>query len=39
MRRAYRALGAEGRLEVDRFEGGHEWSGRRAYPLLEQVLG
>lgn len=39
MRRAYRALGAEDRLEVDRFDGGHEWSGRRAYPLLEQVLG
>src|SRR6478735_7799165 len=34
MRRAYRALGAEGQLSVDRFEGGHEWSGRIGYALL-----
>jgi dienelactone hydrolase len=39
MRRAYRALSAEDRLRVDRFDGGHEWSGRVAYPLLEKVLG
>jgi dienelactone hydrolase len=39
MRRAYKALGAEDELRVDRFEGGHEWSGRAAYPLLEKVLG
>jgi dienelactone hydrolase len=39
MRRAYRALGAEDGLQVDRFDGGHEWSGRLAYPLLEKVLG
>src|SRR5262249_28577008 len=39
LRRAYKALGAEGQLAVDRFEGGHEWSGRLAYPLLEKVLG
>jgi dienelactone hydrolase len=39
MRRAYKALGAEDELRVDRFEGGHEWSGRVAYPLLEKVLG
>jgi dienelactone hydrolase len=38
MRRAYKALGAEDVLAVDRFEGGHEWSGRLAYPLLEKVL-
>jgi hypothetical protein len=38
MGRAYRALNAESRLRVDRFEGGHQWSGRVAYPLLEQVL-
>jgi dienelactone hydrolase len=38
LRRAYRALGAEESLQVDRFEGGHEWSGRMAYPLLEKVL-
>jgi dienelactone hydrolase len=38
MRRAYKALGAEEQLQVDRFEGGHEWSGRVAYPLMEKVL-
>jgi dienelactone hydrolase len=38
MRRAYAALGAEEQLRVDRFPGGHEWSGRLAYPLLERVL-
>jgi dienelactone hydrolase len=38
MRRAYKALGAEEQLRVDRFDGGHEWSGRVAYPLLEKVL-
>jgi dienelactone hydrolase len=38
MRRAYMALGAEEQLQVDRFEGGHEWSGRVGYPLLEKVL-
>jgi dienelactone hydrolase len=38
LRRAYRAYGAEDRLRVDRFDGGHEWSGRLAYPLLEEVL-
>ena len=39
MRRAYRALGAEDQLQVDRFEGSHEWSGRIAYPLLRKILG
>jgi dienelactone hydrolase len=38
MRRAYKALGAEDQLQVDRFDGGHEWSGRVAYPLLEKLL-
>ncbi len=38
IRRAYKALGAEDALTVDRFEGGHEWSGRLAYPLLEKML-
>jgi dienelactone hydrolase len=38
MRRAYKALGAEEQLQVDRFEGSHEWSGRVAYPLFEKVL-
>jgi hypothetical protein len=36
--RAYRALGAEDRLRVDRFEGTHEWHGAVAYPLLDEVL-
>jgi dienelactone hydrolase len=39
MRRAYRALDAEDHLVVDHFDGGHEWSGRLAYPLLEKELG
>jgi dienelactone hydrolase len=38
MRRAYKAFDAEDQLQVERFEGGHEWSGRLAYPLLEKVL-
>lgn len=38
IRRAYRAHDAEDRLLVDRFEGGHQWSGRLAFPLLEKVL-
>jgi hypothetical protein len=36
--RAYRALKAEEGLQVDRFVGGHEWSGRVAYPLLRKTL-
>jgi hypothetical protein len=36
--RAYRAAGAADHLQVDRFEGGHQWSGGLAYPLLEDVL-
>jgi hypothetical protein len=39
MRRAYKALDAADRLHVDRFEGGHQWNGKVAYPLLEKVLG
>jgi dienelactone hydrolase len=39
MARVYRALGAKDHLHVDRFDGGHEWSGRVAYPLLKKVLG
>jgi hypothetical protein len=38
MRRVYRALGAEDQLELERFEGGHEWSGTVAHPLLDRVL-
>jgi dienelactone hydrolase len=39
IRRAYAALGAEDRLQVDRFEGGHVWNGKMAYPFLEKWLG
>jgi dienelactone hydrolase len=38
MRRAYQALQVEDRLLVDRFDGGHVWNGRVAYPLLKKVL-
>ena len=36
--RAYQALGAGDRLQVDRFDGGHQWHGEVAYPLLEKAL-
>ncbi len=38
IRRVYRVLGAEDRLEMDEFDGAHRWNGTRAYPLLEKVL-
>lgn len=38
MRRAYKALGAEDRLIIDRFDGGHQWSWRVALPALEKAL-
>ena len=38
MERAYRSLGAEKNLLVDRFEGGHRWNGPAAYRLLGRVL-
>jgi hypothetical protein len=38
MRKLFKALGAEDRVRVDRFEGGHVWHGEVAYPLLEKVL-
>jgi len=38
MRWAYRALGAEDRLIVDRFDGGHQWHGTTAYEVLEKAL-
>jgi dienelactone hydrolase len=38
LRRAYKALGAEEKLHLDRFDGGHEWSGRVAFPLLEKAF-
>jgi dienelactone hydrolase len=37
-RRAYKALGAQGQLSVDRFEGGHVWHGKVAERLLAKVL-
>jgi dienelactone hydrolase len=39
MRLAYTALGAADKLLVDRFDGGHVWSGRLAYPQLARALG
>ncbi len=36
--RAYTALGAANNLHFDRFEGGHQWSGRIAFPLFDEVL-
>ena len=38
IRQAYRAYGAEERLELERFDGGHRWNGIRAYTLLEEIL-
>jgi dienelactone hydrolase len=39
MRRAWKALDAEDHLQVDRFDEGHVWNGKAAYPLLDKVLG
>lgn len=38
LRRIYSALDAEDHLHFDRFEGGHQWSGRVAFPLFDEVL-
>ena len=38
LRRAYAALGAADQLHFDRFEGAHEWSGRIAFPLFDEIL-
>ncbi|MBQ19034.1 MAG: hypothetical protein CMJ65_18155 [Planctomycetaceae bacterium] len=38
LHRAYKALGAGDRLHFDRFEGGHRWNGKLAYPLFDRVL-
>jgi dienelactone hydrolase len=35
----YSALGVADRLTTDRWEGGHQWHGDVAYPLLAKVLG
>ena len=38
LRQAYSSFGAADQLHFDRFEGGHVWSGRIAYPLFDRVL-
>lgn len=38
IKRAYGALNAADELQVDRFEGGHKWSGRLGFPMLERIL-
>jgi hypothetical protein len=35
---AHKALGAEDKLMVDRFEGGHRWNGLAGIPMLEKTL-
>jgi dienelactone hydrolase len=34
----YTALGARKQLQVDRFDGGHRWHGKRAQELLDEAL-
>jgi dienelactone hydrolase len=36
--RAYTALGARDRVELDEFDGTHQWHGARAYPFLERFV-
>jgi hypothetical protein len=38
IRRVYKALGAENNLDLDSFDGGHEWHGVKAFPLIGKVL-
>ena len=38
LRRTYKALDADDQLYFDRFEGGHQWSGKIAFPLFERLL-
>ena len=38
LKRAYKAFHAIDDLQFDRFEGGHVWSGRLAFPLFDRVL-
>ena len=38
MARAYTALGAADNLRRDTFDGGHQWNGEVAYPILEKAL-
>lgn len=38
LQNAYTAAEAADALQFDRFEGGHEWSGRVAFPLFDRLL-
>lgn len=38
LQRAYTAAGQPAHLEIHRFEGGHEWNGTTARPMLSEVL-
>jgi dienelactone hydrolase len=38
MQRVYRALGAADQLQIDRFQGGHQWHADAAEPFLDRVL-
>ena len=38
LQHVYGALDASDRLHFDKFEGGHAWSGRVAFPLFDKVL-
>jgi hypothetical protein len=37
-KRAYRAVGAEDKVSVERFDGGHRWNGVEAVKLLARTL-
>lgn len=39
MQRAWSAVGAAGNLSQDSHEGAHRWSGVKAFPLLDRLLG
>lgn len=38
MKRAYAAFDAAEELQVDRFNGGHQFSGRLGFPLMKEIL-
>jgi hypothetical protein len=38
MQKAYRAMGAEEKLIIDRFDGGHRWHGEVAYAALRRLF-
>jgi dienelactone hydrolase len=39
LRKIYQAAGAIDKLELDLFEGGHKWSGRKAFRFFKEHLG